>query len=136
MQPLNLSFRRLLYRKLGKLKPKDVAKFDRLTALRHQLTEERRFQGNTPDPDLLQALDDLDKKINYISEKEKSVFKKEKNVLLKLHKSYIKTRKVALQQNHLFQIPVKNLIKYLSYMIQYKWARASTLLGIQHHYSD
>jgi hypothetical protein len=116
MQPLNQSFRRLLYRNLGKLNRKDVAKFERLTALRHQLTEERRFQGTKPNPDLLQAIGDLDKKIN-------KIFSEEKCALSKLHKSYIETRKVALQQNHFFQIPIKNFGKYIFFMIQHKVAR-------------
>ena len=121
MQPLNLSFRRLLYRKLGKLKPEDVAKFERLTALRNQLTEERRFQGKNPEPDLLQALDDLDNAIN--DNTKKGILKYNKKLLKRFHRDYIKTRKVALQQNHFFQIPVKNLVKYLSFIFQYKVAR-------------
>lgn len=134
MQPLNLSFRRLLYRKLGKLKPKDVEKFERLTALRHQLSEESRLSICPSDPDLVKtfkkhlsiprlnskiknalnnrisnkipnkkltnAIDKLDKDIN-------SIFFEERDTLTKLHRTYIKNRKIALKQNLFFQHPFK-----------------------------
>ncbi|MBN1406313.1 MAG: hypothetical protein JW956_00910 [Calditrichaceae bacterium] len=150
MQILNMSFRRLLFKKSGVIEPEKLFKLERLTALRHQLTEEKRLSIRQTDPDRLNIsqtgqkksemdsvqkqkinnrqstlitnpklqnqLNDLDVQVN-------KLFVKDKVILNAYQRAYIISRKVALYQNHFFQIPMRNVFQFLILILAYKWAQ-------------
>ncbi len=150
MQVLNLSFRRFLFRKLGFLKPEDLFKLERLTALRHQLSEEKRllvkpsdpdtekiFQARLKDPDLdknqkdifknrlstLAADPKLQKQLNDLDVQVNKIFAEKRNTLNAYHRAYMASRVVVPRQNHFFQISLSKLFPYIILITKYKWAQ-------------
>ena len=150
MQILNLSFRRFLFRKLGFLEPGELHKLERLTALRHQLSEEKRlsmkpfdpeiekiFQARLKDPDLdknqkeilnnrlstITANPNLQKQLNDLDVQVNEILQDRAPIINAYHRVYMASRKVALHQNHFFQIPLRNVIKFLNSILTYKWVQ-------------
>lgn len=114
MQPLNLTFRHLLFKNIGNLTAEEVDKYERLTALRHQLTEDKRLSGKLSGKKINEILNKLDAETN-------EILRKHKSSILKIHRTYIGRRKLAFHQNRFFQLAFLSLIKYLSALFQDKW---------------
>ncbi|MEJ2055155.1 MAG: hypothetical protein P8X42_14665 [Calditrichaceae bacterium] len=122
MLPFNTSFKRLIFGKIRNLKPEDVVKFERLTALRHQLSEEKRLSRNLPENEMKmrQQEQSIDEVLNTLDLEINKLLAGYKIKLTQLHRIYMARRKAAFMQHSLFQLPSSEFFKYIGALWNYK----------------
>jgi len=130
MLPFNSSFRRLLFSRIRKIKPEELIEYESLTALRHQLTEERRLSGSLREREQSQKQEEpsIDEALNTLDIQTNEKLAKYKSEIIRLHKVYMTRRKAAFMQRSLFQAPSKDFFKYIGALWILKKEQAKRIL--------
>lgn len=129
MLSLNLSFRRLVLKYIPQLISKDLDKYESLTALRHQISEDVRTLS-TADPIVNQKREDSKESSTHEANITiRKNFIPNVNNYKRVQKLYMAKRQYALQQGNYLQVPSSPSAfwKYINAAINYRNVQIQTL---------